>query len=1133
MQASPHLAIVMSRPAFLWEYAIRFRTASDTHKLGPEFVKTEQENLSRWREIQSGNRKTPSLPGLAQGQQKEPAPVGGAPSVRDDVDDATESMQGLRFRDMDVEDDGLVKENPISTQPPAPLAPAVLPTQPGPPPPPPLIQTAPRQSTVYVSLPNRAPTVLAKSLAPLEQTESKKLAPGKRKLPDETEPQPEETIKRPRTVHLLSRPNLVKCVRCSRLGLTCIPRQPGKPSTHQKAMTACAECARLKYGCKFPVFADAQEDVVKVKLPKPNKPPSKRAPRVKKSASEVDTSADERSTEDVKPQAVKFKARASVDRDRPHSGRPLSKAIEKAKAALSTVPRLSSAQKSTSGKQVAFATPEVYKNISSAGMEAVMRVEEEDRREREEEAIKRQSDLHMDDEAEQVDEAEQAVQPEEGEIDEALLLQTDEYHRQEAAQQLALQEAPTRNGESKVNFCMNITDNDPESRLPKLPLRPLSMMPPPPRPLRALAPLPVRPAPTGGTAKATSSWWTDQAAVSSGQALAFAGSGATYRTIAQRAPPPSPPPVPQVLEDIGTKINDAAHVLENSVAKLIEEMSQDLQGRLDAMERRHRDEVEASERKQKAQWSVMADYFNRLEERVGLIEDYVKETSKEFIESHVVQYHKIYAMDSRHALRHDVAFNTLFRHMQGNEGVFDRWSNRLSRIEAALKLPVGTFEEYNPLRSGEYEQAVAIASSVAAETGEDELWDRLQAAHDRFDVLKGKLREATPTPQALRGNTPTPQPGPSQFPGNYRTPSPDRMSVGGGNNPVKDDLPATPRDDEADSDEVEFVGGLRESPRKQQDDEDVDVVNPPALPSKGEPVGASGDIIMVDSDVPGRPAAGAALHAPAPGQLSAPPWRLPQAEPVPEEEATPAWPAPPAWPDVWPASNPQPAPLEGSVAATSPNVGLLPAAPHTAAAPPAACHPAPVSPPTAGAPLVPPGVPPRTEPATPTGQPPTPATPASPAAAHATPAAPEVPQTSAAEPPAPPSEVATISPPLPPPSVKVIPPTPQNSQPESGAVMPVERTTSPPALPARGGREVEATRILSEMWGADNSLMPPGPPATRTRGRSRANSTQPGMQNPMAGDSGAKSAAQHNIRRTSRSPAPVKQNSSARPNPPA
>ena len=88
MQASPHLAIVMSRPAFLWEYAIRFRTASDTHKLGPEFVKTEQENLSRWREIQSGNRKTPSLPGLAQGQQKEPAPVGGAPSVRDDVDDA-------------------------------------------------------------------------------------------------------------------------------------------------------------------------------------------------------------------------------------------------------------------------------------------------------------------------------------------------------------------------------------------------------------------------------------------------------------------------------------------------------------------------------------------------------------------------------------------------------------------------------------------------------------------------------------------------------------------------------------------------------------------------------------------------------------------------------------------------------------------------------------------------------------------------------------------------------------------------------------------------------------------------------------------------------------------------------------
>ncbi len=71
----------------------------------------------------------------------------------------------------------------------------------------------------------------------------------------------------------------------------------------------------------------------------------------------------------------------------------------------------------------------------------------------------------------------------------------------------------------------------------------------------------------------------------------------------------------------------------------------------------------------------------------------------------------MYDLERRHLLRHDMSFNTLFRHMQGNEGVFDRWSNRLSRIEAALQLPVGTFADYNPLRSGEYEEALKIAKS--------------------------------------------------------------------------------------------------------------------------------------------------------------------------------------------------------------------------------------------------------------------------------------------------------------------------------------------------------------------------------------------------------------------------------------
>ena len=615
------------------------------------------------------------------------------------------------------------------------------------------------------------------------------------------------------------------------------------------------------------------------------------------------------------------------------------------------------------------------------------------------------------------------------------------------------------------------------------------------------------------------------------------------------------------------KVNDAAQMLENSVSKLMERMTQDLQGRLDAMERRHREEVEASDRKHKAEWTVMAEYFNRLEERVGVMEDYVKETSKEFIDSHVMQYHKMYAMDSRHSLRHDVAFNTLFRHMQGNEGVFDRWSNRLSRIEARLNLPVGTFEDYNPMRSGEYEQAVQIASSVGAETGDEELWERLVSAHERFDILKGKLRDGSPTPQPPRGDTPPPQPGPSHFPGNYQASSGDRMSVRGANSGAEDDAPATPRDELADSDEVEIVDGFRESPRKPQDDDEVEFVDPPASPSKAEPGDPSGDVQMLELDAALQPAAAATFAVAGPPQLLPPPWQAPQADPADIKQHVPAWPAPPAWPDLWPAPQaaiaPQVAPTPSEEPAvqveSAPHVDpapqvepssqgepvlateLAPQQENLSSAPPvipdpltATATPAPAgSPPSTSprGPLIEPvGTP--SEPPGPTDQPGPLLRPVSAVSPPAPPAQPDVPQSEAEEPPAAPLAKQLVSaPPPPPPTVNVIPPTPQNSQPDNEGVTAEVEPAAPPAPPPRGGREVEATRVLSEMWGADNSLMPPGPPATRTRGRSRANSAQPGAQNPMVGLRASKSAGQHTTRRTSKSPAPAAQTSSATPNP--
>ncbi|KJA24329.1 hypothetical protein HYPSUDRAFT_200557 [Hypholoma sublateritium FD-334 SS-4] len=68
-----------------------------------------------------------------------------------------------------------------------------------------------------------------------------------------------------------------------------------------------------------------------------------------------------------------------------------------------------------------------------------------------------------------------------------------------------------------------------------------------------------------------------------------------------------------------------------------------------------------------------------------------------------------------------------------------------------------------------------------------------------------------------------------------------------------------------------------------------------------------------------------------------------------------------------------------------------------------------------------------------------------------------------------------------PPTVNVIPPTPSNSQLEGNGEAPVERE-----VPASR----EAARLLIAGWGLNTGELPSGPPATRTRGRSHANSAQ-------------------------------------------
>ncbi len=370
------------------------------------------------------------------------------------------------LRDMDVDQDhGLRNTHLLSL---APASPANHPAPPGPPQHPPRRENPVAHSTVYVDVPRVPKVEPAATSAPPDKGPTRKPSAGKkRKQPDDTEPRPEAESKRPKMVDTPERENLVKCERCARMNIPCVPRKPGKPSAHQKQTTACEGCAKLKQGCKFGPFDGARKDEVRVKLPKPEKPRSKRATRVKKSASDVETSADER-TEDVKPQTAKVRPRASVDRDRPHSGRPLSKAIEKANAALEQLPRLSTGGK-LSGKRVTFGMPEIYKNLSNAAMQGTIRVEEEDRMEREAEERKMQLNPQRDDSTEQVnqtgeprlaqteqgrateemEQAQKSPQAEHGQEkdeteqesamrsgdDEELVQRTDEYHRREAVQQ--------------------------------------------------------------------------------------------------------------------------------------------------------------------------------------------------------------------------------------------------------------------------------------------------------------------------------------------------------------------------------------------------------------------------------------------------------------------------------------------------------------------------------------------------------------------------------------------------------------------------------------------------------------------------------------------------------------------------
>ncbi len=688
------------------------------------------------------------------------------------------------------------------------------------------------------------------------------------------------------------------------------------------------------------------------------------------------------------------------------------------------------------------------------------------------------------------------------------------------------------------------------------PLKPLSALPLPPYPIQARRPLSAAGAPPVVPSHSEPQVFRSAAEPppSSAHSASFAAGGATIHGTFNRRRMPQPSPDLQALEqDYQNKVKYAVQKMEGSFEAAFQKLTDEMQGRLDAMNRRHQDALDAVERKQKAEWSVMAEYFNRLQERLLTLEKYVTKMSEEFMGSHIQQYHRMYDLERNHGLRTDIAFNTLFRHMQGNEGVFDRWANRLSRIESTLGLPVGTFEDYNPIRIGDCERALKEANADAADTADKELWRRLMSLHEEFEVFKGKYRGDTPQPQPSRGNTPTPEPGPSRFPGSYRSHSPE-MSNNGKPQPPANDEPDTPRVEPPHSDDVEIVGWSTELPRKSEDDDEVEIVEA-AQTTKEAAEQESGDIEMEEADAPPPVSAGPRppperVGIPArPGDSAAdctapPPWRefssMPQQEMLQQDDVSAIVPIPK------PVTAPHP--LEATNAPQSP-LPLIPTAHLHPLAPHMDISQTQCVPPQTDAALL--GEPPsnaeRPQHVTPPHTAPPPATaPASTPFAHAdsqlgsgatvsSGAAVSSPQTEpaiAAPPPGNSAAEPASAPPVSPPVVNIIPPTPQNSQPESGPATTEHSAPVVPAAPVRAGREVEATRMLSEMWGADTSLLPPGPPATRTRGRSRANSAQPSPHSPIAGLRTAASAGDATARRASKSPAPANRMSPARPHPP-
>ncbi|KJA12836.1 hypothetical protein HYPSUDRAFT_60208 [Hypholoma sublateritium FD-334 SS-4] len=311
-------------------------------------------------------------------------------------------------------------------------------------------------------------------------------------------------------------------------------------------------------------------------------------------------------------------------------------------------------------------------------------------------------------------------------------------------------------------------------------------------------------------------------------------------------PPPSttsniaPRPPQQYVLYFLSEFQRAADRIEDQIGSNFNRLKEEMWAEIDILRADHKRELEEFRASQLAEREIVMLRYNELEERVTRIEDHLLSHSRELAAFGLDLHGRMHALDERQTVRTDLAYRTMFRHLEGYEGVIERWSARLARIEARVKLPIGAISDYQVMNTDEYAPGdYEMAARLALDTEGPAPYTADPLPMIGINPMESKMLGDLTTIMKRAyvrepGNAATPveQPaaGPSTFPGSYVPPAGDvdvdmkpstsdaTANVTATTVPGDMDVdgPTDKPSGHVDSDEVEFVGDIVpvQSPRK-------------------------------------------------------------------------------------------------------------------------------------------------------------------------------------------------------------------------------------------------------------------------------------------------------------------------------